>query len=225
MIAKRCRPRGPQMTLACTQNLYFAVTLFLLSRPVGSTGVTHADYPKSKQARDEAELTFEEWTATFPGRVETVKPSCLYLIKLEDSDGEFRIGLIHSTGKVFNKEVGDDHGEIEEAPHMKALWFERCQNGDHWGANPEFKQCNWETTRLFDEVPTESFLLEVEDNDLTDSSVGHKYEKPKLKQTLMRKVHWIADQYALRAEKAALSASKRRPQSAKGAKKRECSTA
>ena len=108
-------------------------------------------------------------------------------------------------------------------PHMKALWFERCKGGDHWGANPEFQQCNWENSvRLFNEVPTESFLLEVEDNDLTDSSVGHKYDKPKLKQTLMRKVHWIADQYGLRAEQAAPSGRK-----AKGAKRKkgECSTA
>ena len=178
-------------------------------------GSPHTEYTKSQQARDETELTFEEWTATFPGRVETVKSTCLYLIRLAERDGEFLIGLVQSTGKVFTKEVEDDHGEIEEVPHMKALWFERCKGGDHWGANPEFQQCNWEDVRLFNEVPTESFLLEVEDNDLTDSSVGHKYDKPKLKQTLMRKVHWIADQYGLRAEQAAPSGRK-----AKGAKRK-----
>ena len=61
--------------------------------------------------------------------------------------------------------------------------------------------------RLADELPTESFLLEVEDSDLTDSSVDHKWSKPKFKQALMRKLRWIAKEYDLQAKAPAAPAA------------------
>ena len=43
-------------------------------------------------------------------------------------------------------------------------------------------------------------VLEVEDSDLTDSSVAQKWTKPKFKQSLMRKLRWIAEKYKLQAD-------------------------
>ena len=67
------------------------------------------------------------------------------------------------------------------------------------GANPEFEKHMDGEQRIGDDMPTESFLLEVEDGDLTDGSVGQKWTKPKFKQSLMRKLRWIAQQYRLQA--------------------------
>ena len=58
-------------------------------------------------------------------------------------------------------------------------------------------------------MPTESFLLEVEDSELTEGSVEQKWTKPKFKQTLMRKLRWIAAQYNLQADAGAAPATKR----------------
>ena len=138
-------------------------------------------------------------------RVEEVGPKRLYIVKLVDADGEFYLGLVESQGKVYtskDKETG------EEAPHMKALWFKRCAESNRaWGANPEFEAYKDAAGKRDQDLPTESFLLEVEDSDLTEGSVGLKWSKPKLKQTCMRKVRWIAKQYNLEAQPAAKQAA------------------
>ena len=168
--------------------------------------VSHEGYTKSAQARDGAELSFEEWTETFPGRVETVGADRLYIVKLVDADGEFHLGLVVSEGKVIDRDGG---------PHMKALWFKRCNDDNHsWGQNPEFEQYkDGKGGRVSDELPTESFLLEVDDKELTDSSVTQKWSQPKFKQTLMKKLRWMANKYKLTAAaptKAKPPAAKRR---------------
>ena len=90
------------------------------------------------------------------------------------------------------------------------MWFKRCSDSNHnWGANPEFEKFESNGKRNADHTPTESCLLEVEDADLTDASVDQKWSKPKLKQTFMKKVRWIAETYKLHGGKAAPAASKR----------------
>ena len=130
----------------------------------------------------------------------------LYIVELADADREFKLGLIASEGKVFNKR---DEESGEEVPHIKGLWFKRCSDSNHnWGANPEFEKFETNGKRNADDLPTESCLLEVEDTDLTDGSVEQKWSKPKLKQSLMKKVRWIADKHKLHVEKAAPAAAK-----------------
>ena len=73
---------------------------------------------------------------------------------------------------------------------------------------PEFEWYKDAKDKRDQELPTESFLFEVEDSDLTESSVDRKWTKPKFKQTLMRKNRWIADKYKLQAD-AAPAAAKR----------------
>ena len=108
-----------------------------LRDPRAANAVTHAGFSKAQQSRSTAELSFAEWTESFAGRVEEVKPNRLYIVKLEDADGEFRLGLIATDGAVFDKE---DEESGEETPHVRALWFKRCSDSKHaWGANPEFE--------------------------------------------------------------------------------------
>ena len=84
---------------------------------------------------------------------------------------------------------------------MNSLWFKRCSDSKRaWGLNPEFEEYSDASGKRNQELPTESFLLEVEDSDLTDSSVAQKWTKPKFKQSLMRKLRWIAEKYNLQAD-------------------------
>ena len=164
-----------------------------LRDPRIANAVTHAGYPKSKQARDSADLGFEAWQEAFAGRVEDVAAGRLYVVKLAEADGELRLGLVASEGKVFQSK--DETGE--EVPCIKSLWFKRCSDSNHnWGVNPEFETyTDGKGERVCDGLPTESFLVEVDDADLTESSVGQKWSKPKFKQTLMKKLRWIATEY------------------------------
>ena len=157
------------------------------------------------QARDNADLSFEAWQQAFAGRVETVEADGLYVVKLEDADGEFHLGLVASEGKVL---MSVEDGE--QAQRMKALWFQRCSSNHGWGPNPEFEQYMDGARRMADTLPTESFLLKVEESDLTEASVSSKWSKPKLKQTLMKKLRWIADKYSLNAAPAPAKKARRK---------------
>ena len=164
--------------------------------------VTHVGESKSKKARDEAEISFEAWTEAFAGRVESVTADRLYILRLADADGEFHLGLAASQGVVFDKRHAASRLVV---PHIRALWFKRRNDArSAWGANPEFEHEEHENIdgkqRIEDELPTDSFLLEIEDSDLTDNSVEHKWTNPKFKQTLMRKLRWIAQEYNLQAK-------------------------
>ena len=171
--------------------------------------VSHAGYPKSQQARHGVELGFEEWTKSFPGRVEKVHADRLYIVKLAEADGEMYLGLIATEGKVFDK-VDKETGTGERVPHIKALWFGRSSEKHAWGANPEFGMYPDGNNRATDDLPTESCLIEVEDGDLTDGSIEHKWSKPKLRQTFMEKLRWIANKYNLVAAHPAAAKRQRR---------------
>ena len=181
-----------------------------LRDPRVANAVSHAGYPKSRQTRDEIELSFEAWTHEFPGRVEKVEPKRLYVVRLGEADGELLLGLVASEGQVFTRL---DEATNEQAPHIKSLWFKRCSDSKKaWGANPEFEEYKDAAGKREQDLPTESFLLEVEDSELTDGSVEQKWTKPKFKQTLMRKLRWIAAKYNLQADAGAAPAAKRAKQ-------------
>lgn len=146
-----------------------------LRDPRVANAISHTGYTKSMQARDGVELSFEEWTSSFAGRVEKVEADRLYIVELTEADGEFKLGLIASSGRVFEQRDEDDG---EQVPYIKALWFGRCSAHHGWGLNPEFEHYMDGDERMEDALPTESCLLEVEDSDLTEGSVDHKWSKP-----------------------------------------------
>ena len=178
-----------------------------LRDPRSANLVTHAGYSKTQQGRDVSELSFEAWADSFPGRVERVEPQRLYIVKLTDADGEYLLGLIATEGDVVSRH-DDESGE--DMTYIKGLWFKRRSDSNHsWGPNPEFEQYMDADERIMDELPTESCLLEVEDDDLTENSINQKWSQPKLKQVFMRKVRWVAEKYHLSAAEVPPPAAKR----------------
>ena len=75
-------------------------------------------------------MSLEDWLESFPGRVESVKGGKLYVVRLDEQDGELKLGLVQSEGKILSK--CDEEGQPVDC--MKALWFGRC------GVDP--KKCN-----------------------------------------------------------------------------------
>ena len=170
-----------------------------LRDPRVANTVSHVEYPKAAQSRDATQLTLEEWRRSFAGRVEMVESERLYIVRLSEADGEFKLGLVASTGAIIDKCAEGDEGVTE--PHMKALWFRRkADDRAHaWGKNPAFEPYGGDgPDRIADELPTASFLVEVTDDDLTDVGVTNKWTEPKLKEAFTTgKLRWIAEQYEL----------------------------
>ena len=82
---------------------------------------------------------------------------------------------------------------------MKVLWFKRSNDAQPgWGKNPAFEEyesvVDRKRERISDDVPVESFLVEVLKGDLTDKSTD---ERPKLKQDFMKKLHELAERNGL----------------------------
>ena len=67
--------------------------------------ITHSGYTAAAASRDAADLKLHEWLEAFPGRVEGVQGGKLYMVRLDEQDGEFKLGLVQSEGKIFSKPV------------------------------------------------------------------------------------------------------------------------
>ena len=88
-------------------------------------------------------------------------------------------------------------------PHIKALWFRRRNDKAFgWGQNPAFEKYMDGSKRISNELPVESFLLEVTEGDLTDDGAAHMWELPKLKEVFKRKLSMLATKYGLVATQA-----------------------
>ena len=95
-----------------------------------------------------------------------------------------------------------DEGVTETVPHMRALWFGRKGAGFGWGKNPAFEPYGGTgPKRIANDLPVESFLVEVTDDDLTEAGLASKWTEPKLKETFTNdKLRWIAEKYGLLVE-------------------------
>ena len=60
--------------------------------------------------------------------------------------------------------------------------------------------------RIKDDLEVKSFLLEVEDADLTEAGLAQKLKAPKLTETFVKKLQMLADKYDLRGEASKSSA-------------------
>jgi hypothetical protein len=165
-----------------------------LRDPRQVNNVTHKGYTETESRRDAADLQLESWFDSFEGRVETVKANKLYVVALDEADGEFKLGLVATEGAIVDQPPAP--GEPPE-PHIKSLWFKRRKSQPTWEKNPAFEQFLDGKARISDMLPTASFLLEVADADLTDGAVAKKWELPKFKETLMKKLRLIADLHNL----------------------------
>ena len=87
---------------------------------------------------------------------------------------------------------------------MKALWYRRsgvdptkCNNKSNftWPKNPAFEPYKDRKGRITNELPVESFLLEVEDADFTEAGLSHKWDAPKFTQVFLRKLQMLATKF------------------------------
>ena len=184
--------------------------------------MTHIAYPKAQQRKDATDLDLEDWLAGFPGRVEKVEPARLYIVRLDEADGELLLGLAATEGPIFQKSATDDGraGAVAMEPHIKALWFKRRDKAFGWGPNPAFEKYMDGRERISDELPVESFLLEVTEGDLTDDGAANMWELPKLKEVFKRKLMMLAAKYGLVATRATEKAAPAQSSSAKAPTKR-----
>ena len=185
--------------------------------------MTHIAYPKAQQRKDATDLDLEDWLAGFPGRVEKVEPARLYIVRLDEADGELLLGLAATEGPIFQKSATDDGraGAVAMEPHIKALWFKRRNDKAFgWGQNPAFEKYMDGRERISDELPVESFLLEVTEGDLTDDGAANMWELPKLKEVFKRKLMMLAAKYGLVATRATEKAAPAQSSSAKAPTKR-----
>jgi hypothetical protein len=163
-----------------------------LRSPRRANAVGHQGYSAAAQSRDAASLKLEDWLENYPGHlVETVETEQLYFVRLDEPDGEFKMGLVVTRGKPFDKAIMGADGKEETAKHMSAEWFKRKNDTSHaWPKNPAF-----EPHGATDDLPIDSFLLKVEDAELTDAGVKEKWQYPKFKEVFLVKLRGIADKY------------------------------
>ena len=76
-----------------------------------------------------------------------------------------------------------------------------------WSKNPAFEQYKDSSGRIRDELEVESFLLEVEDADLTELGLADKWKFPKLKEVFVKKLQLLAEKYDLRGTASSASGS------------------
>jgi hypothetical protein len=61
--------------------------------------------------------------------------------------------------------------------------------------------------RIADDLDVESFLLEVEDGDLTEAGLAQKLKTPKFTETFVKRLRMLAEKYELQGQPSAGSAS------------------
>ena len=119
-------------------------------------------------------------------------------------------------------------GRLTRKDLMRALWFRRCgvepkkcndAKNFSWPKNPAFELYMSSSGRIEDELEVKSFLLEVEDVDLTEAGLAQKLKAPKLTETFVKKLQMLADKYDLRggASKGSAPAAGAKSSVAKGA--------
>ena len=148
--------------------------------------VTHMAYTTAEQGRDQADLSAADWAKQLECPVDEVANHTLYIVELDEADGELALGLVESR-------VGAN-GKID------GLWFGRKSGTLSWGANPTFEHYNDSNGRIVDELDATSFLYAINDKDLTDASVATKFVQPRLSSAFMLKLRELAKLRKLRAE-------------------------
>jgi hypothetical protein len=141
-----------------------------------ANGVQHLGNRKPDSRRETQDALGEKWAMEQNKRVSEPKKCGLYLIQLEEAEGEFHLGLARV------KEVAGDE--------VTVYWYERTGKNPSWGSfGCQFKQYKvrggaW----AFDNVTPMSILLEVLDGDMTPTGQRHSLERPCLNKEFMDRV-------------------------------------
>jgi N-acetylglutamate synthase-like GNAT family acetyltransferase len=156
--------------------------------------VTGLHYTKGQRTSALREVTEEEWVAGFAdvagkNRKEPVKEGLLYLMQLAVPEGGFKLGFAQAgKAQLFGLEDGDQH---------QAKWFVKTGETTTWSETPTFIPYMIGQKRSVEYVPSESFLMEVDDRWLTEGTVAAKHTDGfRITKDFMKRLRRLKDEYA-----------------------------
>jgi len=156
--------------------------------------VTGLHYTKGQRASALREVTEEEWVAGFAdvagkNRKEPVKEGVLYLMQLAVPEGGFKLGFAQAgKARLFVLDEGGQH---------EAKWFVKTGETTAWSETPTFIPYMVVQKRSVEYVPSESFLMEVDDRWLTEGTVATKHTDGfRITKDFMKRLRRLKDEYA-----------------------------
>ena len=147
--------------------------------------VVHMGFSHSEWKRGQASLSVEEWLTSTPARLERneLHDGHLYIVKLEEADGEFCLGLVQL-------ELDDTNDTIT------GWWFARKSNSYGWPAqHVPFERFPPHGEWVSDKLDEEAILLAVEDSDLTAAGLKDKGAHPTLNSEFMTRLRAFARKF------------------------------
>ena len=144
--------------------------------------VVHKGQTQGQWKRGQKEVAAEEKAAENSGVLdeEDLVEGNLYIVKLETPEGEFSLGLVRL-------------GAVADEDTRTVYWFARASRGHAWPSRVKFERYMDGETWISDDIPTSSFLLEVDfEDDLTDSSPPVRDTNPTLAATFVQELRMFA---------------------------------
>ena len=144
--------------------------------------VVHKGQTQGQWKRGQREVVAEEMAAANSGVLDPadLEENNLYIVKLDTPDGEFSLGLVQ-----LGAAVDEDTRTV--------YWFARAGRSHSWPSRVKFQRYMDGETWLSDDIPTDSFLLEVDfKDDLTDSSLEVRNTNPTLATEFVQQIRMFA---------------------------------
>lgn len=143
-------------------------------------GQTRGQWKRGRQEVDAEEKAEENSGVLDP---EDLEEGNLYIVKLDAADGELSLGLVQL-------------GAVVDEDTRTVYWFARCSRAHSWPSRVKFERYMDGETWISDDIPTSSFLLEVDfEDDLTDSSPPVRDTNPTLATTFVQQLKMFASAY------------------------------
>ena len=152
--------------------------------------VVHKGQTQGQWKRGQKEVEAEEKAAENSGVLgdEDLVEGNLYVVKLDTPDGEFSLGLVRLRA-------------VADEDTRSVYWFARASRGHAWPSRVKFERYMNGETWISDNIPTSSFLLEVDfEEDLTDSSPPIRDTNPTLTTTFVQELRMFATAYGHKHE-------------------------
>jgi hypothetical protein len=165
------------------------------AKDIRNVNVVRHDGDTRAQHRAAAKaLSAEEWLENQPSRLESTEEGGLYIVQLEEADGQWMLGLVLAGPLVPAKEADGDEQPIGRA----VTWFCRTSKEFMWAESTKFKLY---LTEEMDCVPLDSFLLEVHDEDLTRTGFTNKQTNPQLTSNFVTRMKLFGEDAKLQCSK------------------------
>jgi hypothetical protein len=128
--------------------------------------VSHITQPAAESRGGVNMANKEDWAEQQPARVSKVIEGGLYLLQIEEAEGELFMGMARV--------------KTENDGQLVAWWYQRCNNNFPWGEGCTFKKYGAPGAWTHDDVQPDSILLQVRLEDLTAGGQLRQLERPSL---------------------------------------------